>query len=229
MNKAVIYIILGLIPGLTKAAGVLPDVLNTAVGDTVIFETSLDPTQTPFQTIIWNFDELPVPIFISTTNKTAPGYEDRLTVFMSTGSLELRNVSLFDTGRYNVNILIQDGNVMPGSTMLNVYERVSAVSVTSSSSVLVELNSSVHLSCSSSGSFLSFRWFNGSSEVTASDRVQITDGGSSMTIVTMTLYDEGPFRCHVSNAISNDSSDPLVIVSGIQYHILKSSYQLGHQ
>ncbi|KAK1894777.1 Carcinoembryonic antigen-related cell adhesion molecule 1 [Dissostichus eleginoides] len=90
-------------------------------------------------------------------------------------------------------------------------EAVSNVTVTSSSTELVEFNSSVSLSCSCSGSSLSFLWLNSSSEVTGSDRVQITDGNSTLTIINVTRYDQGPFRCQVFNPVSEGTSAPVTL------------------
>ncbi|KAJ4931226.1 hypothetical protein JOQ06_025524 [Pogonophryne albipinna] len=186
--------------GLTEGAGLLPDGLNAAVGGKVMFTTTLTPGTT-FGSVTWIFGGRNVFSF-SGSNYTGPEYEGRITFFMSTGSLELRNLALTDRGEYSVSILIPGAPPQTGAAILEVYEPVSNVTITSSSTELVEF-SSVSLSCSSSGSSLSFLWLNSSSEVTGSD--------STLTIVNVTLYDQGPFRCRVSNPVSNGTSDPVTL------------------
>ncbi|KAM3614034.1 uncharacterized protein V6R79_008830 [Siganus canaliculatus] len=189
--------------GSTRAAGVLPDYLTESVGDTVMFTTNVTSTGHP--SISWTFNDK----LLVTSNSgifPGPGYEGRITVSNSTGSLELRNVTVIDSGEYRVSISPPGTLGMTGNTRLDVYENVSSVVVTASSTDLVEFNSSVRLSCSSSGSSLSFHWVNGSSEVVESDRYQLSDGGANLTIVNVTRYDQGPFTCQVSNPVSEGVS-----------------------
>ncbi|GLD65308.1 carcinoembryonic antigen-related cell adhesion molecule 5-like isoform X1, partial [Lates japonicus] len=212
-TSVVLLIILGAISGVSHGAGVLPDSLTAVVGGTVMFTTTVIPPETPFSIVTWGFSDIHGNSFnlitSSTVNVTGPGYTDRITLFTSTGSLELRNLVMSDNGKYTVTIITNDGKPRRGTCGLVLHVPVSNVTVTASSTDLVESTTSVSLSCSSSGSSLSFLWLNGSSEVTASDRVQITDGGSTLTIVSVTRYDQGPFRCHVFNPVNNGTSDPV--------------------
>uniref|UniRef100_A0A3Q3F703 Ig-like domain-containing protein n=1 Tax=Labrus bergylta TaxID=56723 RepID=A0A3Q3F703_9LABR len=98
--------------------GLLPDgPLNGAVGGTVMF-TTVNPPESPFVSTIWKFGDKTI-IISNTQNYTYPGYEGRITFFPSTGSLELRSLSLNDSGEYRVRITTV--NEFEGRTTLRVY------------------------------------------------------------------------------------------------------------
>ena len=107
-------------PGLTKGANVLPGgPLNAAVGQTVMFKTKLPPGTVLF-TVRWTFDGNNI-ISVTNVNVTGPGYEGRITLFMDTGSLELRSLTVNDSGEYTVTILQVGGSeFLSGNTRLNV-------------------------------------------------------------------------------------------------------------
>uniref|UniRef100_A0A3B3CA49 Ig-like domain-containing protein n=1 Tax=Oryzias melastigma TaxID=30732 RepID=A0A3B3CA49_ORYME len=172
-----------------------------------MFTTSLTEADGPFDGVTWSFGVSTIIQHTPTNNLTYPAYEGRITFFPSTASLELKDLTLDDGGQYNVNVFPDRS----GRTKLDVYAPVSSVTVTPQSSDLVEF-SSFSLTCSSSGPSLSFIWMNSSSEVTSSDRVQITDGGSTLTVVNVTRYDEQSYRCRVFNPVSEGISDPVNIL-----------------
>ncbi|XP_070691182.1 cell adhesion molecule CEACAM5-like [Pempheris klunzingeri] len=213
-TPVLLLIILGAISGLSHGAGILPDSLTSAVGGTVMFAPKVTPPETPFLVVTWRFSDAHSTSNIITSTDTdviGPVYKDRVTFFRSNASLELRNLTSADSGEYTVITIPDGGAQQTGNCKLVICVPVSKVVVTLSSADLVEFNSSVRLSCSSSGSSPSFHWLNGSSEVTQSDRVQLTDGGANLTITNVTRYDEGQFSCQAFNPVSDDKSEPVNI------------------
>ncbi|CAL8359479.1 unnamed protein product [Arctogadus glacialis] len=118
-----------------------------------------------------------------------------------------------DQSSPHVMIIPSLGLQLKGECNLQVYERVSGVTVTPNTTELLEFSSSVRISCHvSTGTSLSYLWMNGSSEITvSSDRVQIGDTGTTLTILNVTRYDRGPYTCNVSNLISTQESAPLTL------------------
>ncbi|KAM9487622.1 LOW QUALITY PROTEIN: cell adhesion molecule CEACAM1-like [Clarias gariepinus] len=110
-----------------------------------------------------------------------------------------------DTGQYTLTVQTDKGNIT-AQTSLQVLVPVSNIAIIPSNTELVEFNSTVSLVCSASGSSPSFIWLNGSSEVTAGERVQLTN--SNLTITSVIRGDTGP-QCEASNSFSSATSPPL--------------------
>ncbi|XP_014056830.1 carcinoembryonic antigen-related cell adhesion molecule 5 isoform X2 [Salmo salar] len=200
------YLYLLAVRGFCYGAGVLPDrSLVGVIGGSVTFNRA---SAQPFITLEWKVNGTTIILnYIRSSDTLIPedGYRDRINLDRSSGSLELMNLDLTDSGQYTVTILTPEAVSVEENTKLEVYESVSSVVITPTNTDLVEFNSSVSLSCSSSGSPpLSYHWLNGSFVVTVSDGVQFGDGNSTLTIVSVTRYDKGPFSCSVSNPVSSD-------------------------
>ncbi|XP_063055943.1 carcinoembryonic antigen-related cell adhesion molecule 1-like [Engraulis encrasicolus] len=167
--------------------------LTAVEGGSVEFRLINPPSAAP-DGFTWNFGSTQIctatggPPFIS------PCYRNRVSVDPTTATLELRDLTLSDTGEYNLNIVINSVENNAAAT-LTVFERISSVTLVASHTDLVEFNSSVTLTCSASGSPTSFQWFNRSDEVTGSD-------GGTLTIESVTRYDTGPYKCNASNIVS---------------------------
>uniref|UniRef100_A0A8C4D9N5 Ig-like domain-containing protein n=1 Tax=Dicentrarchus labrax TaxID=13489 RepID=A0A8C4D9N5_DICLA len=207
--------------GVCYGAGVLTvDLLRGAAGESVTFTTSVKPTGEPFLALTWSFNGIANVITSTSEDVVGQGYENRITLDKSTGSLVLRNLTEKDSGEYEL-IIIPHGAVhtLNDALILSFYSffllsfctaKVSIPTIACPTENLIEGKTSVNLTCDADG-FVSTRvWVkDGQPLITASDRVQLTNGGATLTIVSVTRYDQGPFRCHVFNAVSNGTSDPV--------------------
>lgn len=86
-----------------------------------MFTTTLSPSDGPMTEVDWRFGERFITLFNGTTNITEPQYEGRICLWTSTGSLELRNVSLSESGQYQVFVKPKGGRITMGTTRLEVY------------------------------------------------------------------------------------------------------------
>ncbi|XP_045900470.1 carcinoembryonic antigen-related cell adhesion molecule 5-like [Micropterus dolomieu] len=199
-------VLLALIQGFlaSSAVEVQPSINPAAVGDTVTL--SLSPSIT-LKSGSWAVGESLILTWVGNQLAVFPSHSGRATANVLTGALTLSSVKVADSGVYAVQSSDPPFNA---NTSITVLEPISNVTLRANQTNRMEFNSSAVITCSvSSGSSLSFLWLNGSSEVTASNRVQLTDGNSTLTILSATRYDQGPFRCCVFNPVSNGTSDPV--------------------
>ncbi|CAB1334002.1 unnamed protein product [Coregonus sp. 'balchen'] len=163
--------------------------------------------QSPIIIGTWSYETTVVVLFYPTGLSVHISYQDRVSFNRSSSELSISSLQLNDSGMYTIQGMEPDLHTV---VILSVREPISNVTLRANATDLVELNDTAIFTCSvSSGTSLSYRWLNGSSEVTASDRVRLGGGNSSLTIVSVTRYDEGPFRCEVNNGISNGTSQPI--------------------
>ncbi|KAL6489491.1 hypothetical protein MHYP_G00032320 [Metynnis hypsauchen] len=199
--------------GVSLGQLVLPSRQDGAVGGNVVFQPNSFPTEANDQ-ITWRFNGTSGGIIIRATSGAVliplPEYSGRVSLDINTLALELRNLRMNDAGVYVLSV-DRIAGLYSAETTLEVFEPVSNVTITPGETELIEFNSTVILTCSASGSDLSFSWLNGSSEVTVGGRVQLTNGNRTLNITSVSRDDTGPYICEASNAVSNEKSDPLTL------------------
>ncbi|CAB1333912.1 unnamed protein product [Coregonus sp. 'balchen'] len=196
----VCVLILVLLNFTTDVSGqaVVPSMNPLAVGSNVTL--NLVP-QSPITIGTWSYETTVVVLFYPGGSSVRKMYQGRISFNRSSSELSISSLQLNDSGRYTVQGM---------EPVLNAVSPFQTLTLRANAIDLVELNDTAIFTCSvSSGTSLSYRWLNGSSEVTASDRVRLGGGNSTLTIVSVTRYDEGPFRCMVINGISNGTSQPI--------------------
>ncbi|KAK5861854.1 hypothetical protein PBY51_017298 [Eleginops maclovinus] len=154
----------------------------------------------------WIFDNNLIVLIFPGNVIISKNWKNRVTFNSTTVSLTITSVQLEDSGVYT----LQDINDFIARLTLSVQVPISNVTLTASATNLVEFNDTAVLKCSVlNGTSLSYVWMKGSSEVAAGAGVQLSNGGATLTIVKVTRYDEGSYRCNVSNGVSNALSPPV--------------------
>ncbi|XP_041081640.1 carcinoembryonic antigen-related cell adhesion molecule 1-like [Polyodon spathula] len=167
--------------------------------------------------VAWFFSPAVIPVasWTGSAPVISPGYVNRVTLNTATGSLELRSVQLNDTGVYAF-----QGNIVASETVesfngnvnLGVYAPVSQPTVRSNVTNPVEFNDTVSLTCTASDSAVSYRWLNGSSVLSDSERIHLSDDNKTLTIPRVLRSDDGTLHCYVFNPVTNSTSEPFHLI-----------------
>ncbi|XP_026228385.1 carcinoembryonic antigen-related cell adhesion molecule 5-like [Anabas testudineus] len=172
------------------------------VGSNVTFFSSKSVTQGA-----WLFNNSLIVIIIPGNSIIPSIWSSRVTFDSNTSSLSIRSLTLSDSGLYTLEAI----NLFSAQLTLSVQVPISNVTLMAKATNLVEFNDTAVFTCLSNGSVPSYVWLNGSSQVTAGGNVYLSNGNTTLTIVNVTRYDEGPFTCNVSNGVSYEVSPSVLL------------------
>ncbi|MFT7819399.1 carcinoembryonic antigen-related cell adhesion molecule 5-like [Arapaima gigas] len=189
------------------------------VGSSALFTVSLNPPAESLYYIQWTVNNINIINYLNGQNITNSLYTERIAFHSSSGSIELKNLTVTDTGIYGVNVQVTGGSpVLTNTVSFTVYKPVANVSARANATDLVEFNDTVSLECSASGSSLTFLWSNDNSVITPDRQVQLSDGNKTLTILHVLRSDQGPFYCTVSNIISCEMSSAVTFSISCEFN-----------
>ncbi|XP_035805337.1 carcinoembryonic antigen-related cell adhesion molecule 6-like [Amphiprion ocellaris] len=188
--------------GMCVGEGILPPgPLSGAVAGAVKFTTTLRPPENPFLSVSWSFKGANI-ITSTSVDITEPGHVNRISLDRATGTLELRNLVLEDSGEYTVTIIPDAGLQKQGKVTLNVYALISKATIRSPAAILIEDRSSTNLTCEASGSITTRVWIKDGHPLLPSDRVSFSMDNRTVFIQPVHSSNHGTYQCQVSNPVS---------------------------
>ncbi|XP_034029436.1 carcinoembryonic antigen-related cell adhesion molecule 6-like [Thalassophryne amazonica] len=203
MNKKILRAaVILILSGMCLGQGILPsEPFNGTIGGTIQFTTTLDPPEKPFLTISWRFKSVAI-ITSATSDTIAPEYTNRISLDRQTGSLELRNLVLQDSGDYTVTIVVDSGQLKQEETTLNVYAPITGARIHSPAAILIEGKSSTNLTCDASSTISTREWMKDGQPLHPSDRVSFSGDQRTVFIQPVHSTHHGTYQCRVSNPVS---------------------------
>ncbi|XP_061674993.1 HEPACAM family member 2-like [Syngnathoides biaculeatus] len=194
-----------LLPGTCTSQNVLPQgPLSGAVSGRVTFTTTLPPAERPFSSVSWTFKGANV---VTSIDEDLPGegYGNRITLDRSTGSLELRSLTMADSGEYVVTIIPQGEGQKQAKITLNVYVPVSRVTMQGPTSILIEDQNSATITCEAAGSVSSRVWTKDGHPLLPGPTVSFSPDNTIVSIRPVRSFDHGIYHCRVSNPVSAET------------------------
>ncbi|XP_062847807.1 carcinoembryonic antigen-related cell adhesion molecule 6-like [Trichomycterus rosablanca] len=207
MEQALVtFLIIALLTGFIHGQELLPPgPVNGEVGESVVFETLELPQ--PTDSIRWSFNGKSVITFTPPGPENVdPSYTGRAFLNGTTGALELRVLTMADSGEYNLTFTSEDGVQTEDKTLLKVFEAVSGITLTVPEEILIEDRSSANLTCTGNGTIVTTEWMRDGTLLVPGGNIMFSDDNSSVIFSPVKRTDVGEYRCTISNPVSSISS-----------------------
>ncbi|XP_072316859.1 cell adhesion molecule CEACAM1-like [Eucyclogobius newberryi] len=184
-------------------AGVITfDLLHVPTTETVTFTTSVRPASTPFLAVTWSFNSTANIITSTAADVVGTGYENRISLGKTTGSLMLRNLAENDSGKYELIIITQTASQYHGRAELKVLSKVWGSSIDCPTAHVVE-GLSLNLSCEAEGSVEDRVWTKDGHALVPGDKFSFSEGNKVLSISPVDRGDTGQFQYNASNEVSS--------------------------
>ncbi|XP_027622563.1 carcinoembryonic antigen-related cell adhesion molecule 6-like isoform X2 [Tupaia chinensis] len=138
-----------------------------------------------------------------------PQYSGRKEIF-SNGSLLLRNVRQEDSGFYTIHT-ITGIETDQASGQFRVFSELPKPFITSNNSHPMEDKDSVKLACEPETPDTTYRWWINGMSLPDSDRIVLTKDNRTLTLLSVTRTNKGPYGCETQNPVSTGRSDPITL------------------
>ncbi|XP_021022550.1 carcinoembryonic antigen-related cell adhesion molecule 1 isoform X5 [Mus caroli] len=166
--------------------------------------------------------------FVTATNETitGPAYSGREIIYRN-GSLLIQRVTKNYMGVYILEMTDERYRRTEATVQFHVYPLLLKSNITSNNSNPVEGDDSVSLTCESytDPDDITYLWSRNGESLSEGDRLKLSEGNRTLTLLNVTRNDTGPYVCETRNPVSVNRSDPfsLNIIYGPDTPIISPS------
>nr|XP_055106317.1 carcinoembryonic antigen-related cell adhesion molecule 1 isoform X3 [Symphalangus syndactylus] len=156
-------------------------------------------------------NHLIVAYAIGTAQATpGPAYSSRETVYPN-ASLLIQNVTQNDTGFYTLQVVKLDLVNEEVTGQFHVYPELPKPYITSNNSNPEEDKDAVTFTCEPEAQDPTYLWWVNGQSLPVSPRLQLSNGNRTLTLLSVTRNDTGPYECEIQNPVSANRSDPVTL------------------
>lgn len=170
---------------------------------------------TEIDSVSWQFEEDPILSGSPDSPFIYLAYRERVSFDESTLTLELRQLTLKDTGSYVMSMDLINEDKLRGGTSLQVFEKINHLTVSGplETEKLIEGESSANITSKGNGNVTSVQWMKDNSPLSPSSSIIFSSDNRSVSISPVQRSDTGEYQCTYSNPVSSETAKLTLIIN----------------